>query len=139
MNKRGMVALEALIASAQVLLLAAAVSGLLVIFWQSWLESTLASRQRQWSTVAFAYLDADLRNAEKVTVTFSEIRVIQEGKEYVYRVTADKSFYRGEGSAFYPLAKVNSVRWWQEGNLLWIEIYYPEESYRCCYCLEGAQ
>lgn len=139
MNKRGMVALEALIASAQVLLLAAAVSGLLVIFWQSWLESTQASRQRQWSTVAFSYLDADLRNAEKVTVTFSEIRVIQEGKEYVYRVTADKSFYRGEGSAFYPLAKVNSVRWWQEGNLLWIEIYYPEESYRCCYCLEGAQ
>lgn len=139
MNKRGMVALEALIASAQVLLLAAAVSGLLVIFWQSWLESTQASRQRQWSTVAFAYLDADLRNAEKVTVTFSEIRVIQEGKEYVYRVTADKSFYRGEGSAFYPLAKVISVRWWQEGNLLWIEIYYPKESYRCCYCLEGAQ
>lgn len=139
MNKRGMVALEALIASAQVLLLAAAVSGLLVIFWQSWLESTQASRQRQWSTVAFAYLDADLRNAEKISVTFSEIRVIQEGKEYVYRVTADKSFYRGEGSAFYPLAKVNSVRWWQEGNLLWIEINYPEESYRCCYCLEGAQ
>ncbi|HBS94056.1 MAG TPA: hypothetical protein DG577_03715 [Firmicutes bacterium] len=139
MNKRGMVALEALIASGQVLLLAAAVSGLLVIFWQSWLKSTQASLQRQWSTVAFAYLDADLRNAEKVTVTFSEIRVIQEGKEYVYQVTADKSFYRGEGSAFYPLAKVDSVRWWQEGNLLWIEIYYPEESYRCCYCLEGVQ
>ncbi|HBI55237.1 MAG TPA: hypothetical protein DDY38_00170 [Firmicutes bacterium] len=139
MNKRGMVALEALIASGQVLLLAAAVSGLLVIFWQSWLKSTQASLQRQWSTVAFAYLDADLRNAEKVTVTFSEIRVIQEGKEYVYQVTADKSFYRGEGSAFYPLAKVDSVRWWQEGNLLWIEIYYPAESYRCCYCLEGVQ
>lgn len=139
MNKRGMAALEALIASAQILLLAAAVSGLLVTFWQCWFESNEASRQRQWSTVAFAYLDADLKNAERVFVTASNIRVIQEDEEYIYQVTTDKSFYRGQGSAYYSLAIVDSVRWWQEGKLLWIEIIFPGESYRCCYCLEGIQ
>lgn len=139
MNKRGMAALEALIASAQILLLAAAVTGLLVTFWQVWHESNQASRQRQWTTVAFAYLDADLRNAEKVIVTASNIRVVQADMENIYQVTTDKSFYRGEGSAYYPLAIVDSVRWWQEGDLLWVEIIFPGESYRCCYCLEGTQ
>lgn len=135
MNKKGMIALEALIASTQILLLAAVVTGLLVTFWQIWLDSNRASQQRQWSTVAFAYLDQDLKSAERVVVTRSAIRVILPGEEYTYTVTLDKSFYRGKGQAYYALALVEDVRWWQEGSLLWVEIFYPQESYRCCYCL----
>lgn len=135
MNKKGMMALEALIASAQILLLAAVVTGLLVTFWQIWLDSNRASQQRQWSTVAFAYLDQDLKSAERVVITSSAIRVFLPGEEYAYTVTSDKSFYRGKGQAYYPLALVEDVRWWQEGSLLWVEIFYPQESYRCCYCL----
>jgi len=135
MNKRGTIALEALIASAQILLLAAAVASLLGTFWQSWHGSNEASRQRQWSAAAFAYLDADLENAQRVMLSASEIRVIQATGVVVYRVTADKSFYRGLGNSFYPLAVVDSVRWWRDGKLLWIELYFSEESYRCCYCM----
>jgi hypothetical protein len=135
MNKRGTIALEALIASAQILLLAAAVASLLGTFWQSWHGSNEASRQRQWSVVAFAYLDADLENANSVVLTASEIRVSQAKGVIVYRVTADKSFYRGLGDSFYPLAIVDSVRWWRDGQLLWVELFFPEQTYRCCYCL----
>lgn len=139
MNKRGMIALEALVASAQILLLAAVVCGLLVTFWQTWLACNQASRQRQWSTVAFAYLDQDLRDADRVVVTSGEIRITQGSKEYLYRVTEDNSFYRGLGSAFYPLGIVDSVSFLWERDLLWVELNYPKESYRCCYYLEGVQ
>lgn len=135
MNNRGTTALEALIASAQTLLLAAAVAGLLATFWQSWHGSNEASRQRQWSAAAFAYLDDDLENAQRVVLTDSEIRVTQATGVVVYRVTADKSFYRGVGNSFYPLAVVESVRWWRAGKMLWIELYFREESYCCCYCM----
>lgn len=139
MSKGGMAALEALIAAAQVLVLAAVVCTLLVTFWQTWLEHTEASRQRQWSTVAFAYLDQDLRDADKVYVTATEVRIIQGNKECIYRVTADNSFYRGLGSAFYPLGIVESVSFQLQGDLLRVELNFPGESYRCCYCLEGVQ
>jgi twitching motility protein PilT len=78
MNKRGMIALEALVASAQILLLAAVVCGLLVTFWQTWLACNQASRQRQWSTVAFAYLDQDLRDADRVVKSTTMASLINE-------------------------------------------------------------
>lgn len=137
MNKGGMAALEALIAAAQVLILAAVVCALLVTFWQTWLKYNEACRQRQWAAVAFAYLDQDLRDAEEVLVTASELRIVQENRECIYRVTAEKSFYRGLGSAYYPLGIVESVSFRRKGDLLWAELYFPGECYRCCYFLEG--
>lgn len=137
MKKEGMAALEALLAAAQVLILAAVVCALLVTFWQTWLEKNEASRQRQWVTVAFAYLDQDLRDADQVFVTASELRILQGNREYIYRVTAENSFYRGLGSAFYPLGIVESVSFRLEGDLLWVELNFSRESYRCCYFLEG--
>lgn len=137
MNKRGVAALEALIAAAQILLLAATVTGLLLNFWRSWGESTSASRRRQWTTVAFAYLDEDIRAADRVIVTPSVLRICRGEEEITYQITGDNSFYRGLGQAYYPMAKLNSVCWRLEGDLLWIELVYPGESYQCCYCLEG--
>ena len=134
-----MVALEALIASALALLLAAAVTGLLAAFWQIWSESNRACRQRQWSTVTFGYLDEDLRCADTVRVSANNLRIIQGERECVYQVTESKSLYRGIGNAYYPLAQIESARWWQEGGLLWVELIFPGVSYRCCYSLVGKQ
>lgn len=140
MNRNGLIALEALIASAQVLLLAIVVTCLLLCFWQTWSECNQASRQRQWSTLTFAYLDQDFQAAEKVQITAAWFKITTPEGEYIYQLTEEGSFYRGRGSAFYALAKVEAVRWWrQAGGLLWIELVFPLGNYRMCYSLAGLE
>lgn len=139
MNKKGVIALEALLASAQVLLLAATVAALLGAFWQSWHKGVIGGRQRQWSAMAFAYLERDLTKAERVVAMKAKLSIFTPEGEYIYLVTEDKSFYRGLGSAYYPLAKVESVSWSYEGNVLKLELFFPDESYSCQFYLEGEQ
>lgn len=137
MNRRGAIALEALIASGQILLLAATVTAMLSLFWQSWHGATEASHQRQWSTATFAYFEEDLAMADRVVVSPTLLKILTPEGDYVYCMTGDKSFYRGQGSAFYPLAKVDSVNWQLEGDLLWLELIFPDESYGCYFYLGG--
>jgi len=133
MNKKGTAALEAIIASGQVLLLLTVLASLLIIFWHNWQDNTQYSRQRQWAAMAFDYLDRDIGNAQRVVVSSNEINLHIQDDRYNYRVSPEKSFYRNLGTAYYPLAMVDAVDWWWEGDLLWIEIIYPDESYRSCY------
>lgn len=138
MNKRGTAALEAIIASGAAMLLLIAVTGQLLIFWTVWQESNQLSRQRQWAAVAFDYLDRDMKDAQRVQLFPGELRVDLEGGSYVYRVTADKSFYRATGNRYFPLATVQSVGWWREGELVWVELVFPNECYSCCYFIPEA-
>lgn len=133
MKSRGTVALEAVIASGLTLVLLLVLTNQLMVFWQTWQRNTEDSRRRQWAAAAFDYLDRDMRDAVKVKLSRTELRIYLPEEDYVYRVTADKSFYRGTGSRFFPLAIVQSVQWWREEELVWVEITFDSESYRCCY------
>jgi len=133
MNGKGTVALEAVIASGLSLLLLMVLTSMLIVFWQTWHQNIQYLHQRQWTAMAFQYLDKDMKNAQGVVLTTNEIRVTLPDGTYVYRVSVEKSFYRGLGSTFYALALVDSARWWWEGDLLWVELTYPNESYRSCY------
>lgn len=134
MNKKGTIALEALIASGLILLLLTVLASLFIVFWQSWHETTQDNRQRQWAAMAFEYLDRDIRASQKVSVNDSSIRV--SNGPYEYRMSSkEDSFHRkyGLNNTYYALAVVDSAVWWWEGELLWVELNFPNESYRCCY------
>src|SRR5690554_7857516 len=94
MNKKGTAALEAIIASGQVLLLLTVLASLLIIFWHNWQDNTQYSRQRQWAAMAFDYLDRDIGNAQRVVVSSNEINLHIQEDRYNYRVSPEKSFYR---------------------------------------------
>jgi len=134
-NQRGTIALEAVIASAVTLMLLSVVASLLISLLQIWHQDTQASRQRQWAALAFEYLDRDLATAQEVSVDAYEISVTGPGGTYVYRVSPDNSFYRGQEYQYYALALVTDVNWWWEEELLWIELDFGEQSYRRCYHL----
>ncbi|MGI6364897.1 MAG: hypothetical protein ACOX2G_04005 [Bacillota bacterium] len=134
MNKKGAIALEAILASGLTLVLLTILASLSIVFWQSWHETTQDNRQRQWAAMAFEYLDRDIAEASRVRTTTNEIQVKLPNDEFVYRLSGtDHSFYRGQGKIYYALALVESVNWWWEGELLWVQLNFPDESYRCCY------
>lgn len=133
MKLRGTAALEAVLASGLTLVLLLVLTNQLMFLWSVWRQNTEYSRQRQWAAAAFDYLDRDMGDAVRVKLAKTELRVCLIEEDYVYRVTSDKSFYRGTGSRFFPLAIVQSVQWWREGELVWVEINFEGESYRCCY------
>lgn len=134
MNKKGTIALEAVIASGLALMLLIVFTSLLIVFWQTWQENTQANHERQWAAMAFEYLDRDIRAATKVSATASIILVNTPGANYEYKVSKDTvSFHRGLGTSYYALALVDSANWWWEGELLWIELHFPKESYRSCF------
>lgn len=133
MNERGTVVLEALIASGLVLMLLMVLASLMILFWQYWHKDIQSTRERQWTTLAFEHLDRDIRGASRVMLTRNDMRITLADGIYIYRVSTDNSFHRSLGNTHYALAIVDSVTWWWEGNLLWIELNYRGESYRCCY------
>jgi hypothetical protein len=122
------------IASGLALLLLSVFASQLLAFWQSWHHYTQAGRQRQWTVTSFEYLDRDIRGAQRVVLTTTEIRIIHPKEVYTYRVSSENSFYRTPGNHHhFSLAIVESVRWWWEEELLWVELIYPEERYKTCY------
>lgn len=134
MNKKGTIALEAVIASGLALMLLIVFTSLLVVYWQIWQENTQANRERQWAAMAFEYLCLDIREAHKVSATASSIQVTTADGNFEYKVSKDNaSFHRGRGSSYYALALVDSVNWWWEGDLLWLELNFPNETYRSCF------
>ena len=140
MNKKGTIALEAVIASGLALLLLSVIASQLLVFWQSWHQLTQDGRQRQWTVTAFEYLEKDIRQAQQIILTSNEIRLTLPEGNYVYRVNNENSFYRGQTSPstyYFSLAIVDSARWWREGELVWIELTYPNESYKSCFYISG--
>jgi len=133
MSKKGTVTLEAVIASGLTLLLLSVLASLLIVYWQTWHETTRSARERQWTAVAFEYLDRDIAKAERVMLTATEIRITLSEGDYVYKVGLNKSFRRGQGRSYLAFSVVESARWWWEGELLWVELTYADASYRCCY------
>lgn len=133
MNKRGTIALEAAIASGLILVLLTVLAGIFTVFWQTWHETTQDNRQRQWAAMSFEYLERDIRASNKVSVTAASIQV--SNGPYEYRMSADNNSFhrRSGGTTYYALALVDSVDWWWEGELLWVELNFPNESYCCCY------
>lgn len=134
MSRRGAIALEAVIAAGLTLVLLTVLAALFSVFWQSWHETTQANRQRQWAAMAFEYLDRDIRDAQRVTAAGSSIDIALAQGNIEYKVSSDAvSFHRREGTTYYALALVESVNCWWEGELLWVQLNFPGESYCCCY------
>lgn len=137
MNRRGTAALEAVIASGLTLMLLLVTVSLFTAVHVQWKEISQAQLQRQWAALAFTYLDADMAEAQAVSITPLELRVTLPEGQWVYRVSAENSFYRGRGYDYYALAMVDSARWWREGDLLWVELSFPGGKYRCCWLAPG--
>lgn len=134
MNKQGAIALEAAIAAGLTLVLLTVLASLLSVFWQTWHETVQDNRQRQWAAMAFQYLDRDLESAQRALVSDEAIGITLAQGIVEYKVSKDTlSFHRRRGTTYDALALVDSVNWWWEGELLWVQLNFPGESYRCCY------
>lgn len=133
MNRRGTTALEAVIASGLILMLLTAVVSQVLVFWQVWQQTTEFGRQRQWAAMTFEFLDKDMANSLQVVVDPSVLQITLPDGTAFYRVTAGDSLYRVVDGVYSPLALVDTAVWWREGNLVWVELVFPGNTYRCCY------
>jgi competence protein ComGF len=136
MNKRGAILMETLFGAIIALLILSLAAGLLTIFWQTWRQITDAGRERHYVSTTVFWLAKDLDRANSVMVSASILTIDIPGARVQYRQSGDDSFYRRVGQTIYTslAAGVRSVRFREEGGLIWVTITFTNgEVWETCF------